>query len=99
MQGHGGIVVEHLKALGLCLDLHPDDTFFFFSSTSWMAWNFLVGGLLPGATIVLYEGSPSYSHVDSPVGARRAPRSNCARHGLGVRYGVPQGGCHARLSP
>jgi acetoacetyl-CoA synthetase len=65
MQSHGGILVEHLKALGLCLDLHPDDTFFFFSSTSWMAWNFLVGGLLHGSTIVLYEGSPSYPRVDS----------------------------------
>jgi acetoacetyl-CoA synthetase len=64
-QSHGGILVEHLKALGLCLDLHPEDRYFFFSSTSWMAWNFLVSGLLHGSTIVLYEGSPSYPHADS----------------------------------
>jgi acetoacetyl-CoA synthetase len=60
VQGHGGIVVEHLKALGLCLDLGPSDTYFFHSSTSWMAWNYLVGGLLHGSTIVLYDGSPSH---------------------------------------
>jgi acetoacetyl-CoA synthetase len=64
VQSHGGILVEHLKSLGLCLDLQPDDTYFFFSSTSWMAWNYLVGGLLHGSTIVLYEGSPSHPQVD-----------------------------------
>jgi acetoacetyl-CoA synthetase len=64
VHSHGGIVVEHLKSLGLCLDLQPDDSYFFFSSTSWMAWNYLVGGLLHGATIVLYEGSPAYPGPD-----------------------------------
>jgi acetoacetyl-CoA synthetase len=64
VQSHGGILLEHLKSLGLCLDLHPDDTYFFFSSTSWMAWNYLVGGLLHGSTIVLYEGSPTHPGVD-----------------------------------
>ena len=58
VQGHGGIVVEHLKALGLHCDLGPGDTFFWFTTTGWMMWNFLASGLLVGATIVLYDGSP-----------------------------------------
>jgi acetoacetyl-CoA synthetase len=64
VHSHGGILLEHLKSLGLCLDLQPDDVYLFFSSTSWMAWNYLVGGLLHGSTIVLYEGSPTHPRVD-----------------------------------
>jgi acetoacetyl-CoA synthetase len=59
VHSHGGIVVEHLKSLGLSLDLRPTDRFFFHTSTSWMAWNYLVDGLLHGATVVLYSGSPA----------------------------------------
>jgi acetoacetyl-CoA synthetase len=59
VQGHGGIVLEHVKALSLHLDLGPGDRFFWYTTTGWMMWNFLVGGLLVGATIVLYDGSPS----------------------------------------
>lgn len=64
VQSHGGILTEHLKALGLCLDLGRKDRFFFFSSTSWMAWNYLVSGLLHGSTIVLYNGSPAHGGPD-----------------------------------
>ncbi|MGH3433462.1 MAG: AMP-binding protein, partial [Thermocrispum sp.] len=39
VHSHGGILVEHLKSRGLCMDLQPDDRYLFFSSTSWMAWN------------------------------------------------------------
>ncbi|HTT31614.1 MAG TPA: acetoacetate--CoA ligase [Solirubrobacteraceae bacterium] len=60
VHGHGGILVEHLKSLGLCLDIGSRDRFLFYSSTSWMAWNYLIGGLLHGATIVLYDGSPAH---------------------------------------
>lgn len=59
VHGHGGIVLEHLKATVLQSDLGPDDTFFWFTSPSWMMWNFQVAGLLAGATIVTYDGSPS----------------------------------------
>jgi acetoacetyl-CoA synthetase len=58
VQGHGGIVLEHLKSLALHLDLGPDDRFFWFTTTGWMMWNFLVGGLLVGSTVLLYDGSP-----------------------------------------
>jgi acetoacetyl-CoA synthetase len=59
VQGHGGIVLEHLKSLALHLDLGPDDRFFWFTTTGWMMWNFLVGGLLVGSTVLLYDGSPA----------------------------------------
>jgi acetoacetyl-CoA synthetase len=61
VQGHGGILLEHLKSLALHLDLKPDDRFFWFSTTGWMMWNFLVGGLLVGCTILLFDGSPAVS--------------------------------------
>ena len=60
VQGHGGILLEHLKAISLHLDLGPGDRFFWFTTTGWMMWNFLISGLLLGTTIVLYDGSPAY---------------------------------------
>jgi len=64
VQGHGGIVLEHLKSLGLCLDIRSSDTMFFVSSTSWMAWNYSVGALLHGATVVLSAASPTRPEAD-----------------------------------
>jgi acetoacetyl-CoA synthetase len=60
VHGHGGIVVEHLKALGLQAELGPGDRFLWFTTTGWMMWNFLIGGLLVGATVVLYDGNPGH---------------------------------------
>jgi acetoacetyl-CoA synthetase len=64
VHGHGGIVLEHLKFLGLHLDLRPDDRYFWHASTSWVMWNLLVSGLMLGSTIVLYDGSPTHPHTD-----------------------------------
>jgi acetoacetyl-CoA synthetase len=58
VHGHGGIVLEQLKAIALGGGIGPGDRFYFFSSTSWMVWNHLVGALLAGATPVLYDGAP-----------------------------------------
>jgi acetoacetyl-CoA synthetase len=63
VHGHGGIVLEHLKAVALHLDLHPGDRFTWYTTTGWMMWNFQVGGLLAGTTIVLYDGSAGYPHT------------------------------------
>jgi len=59
VQGHGGILLEHLKHNGLHMDLGPGDRFFWFTTTGWMMWNLLLGGLLVGATVLLYDGSPA----------------------------------------
>jgi acetoacetyl-CoA synthetase len=58
VQGHGGILIEQLKKLNLHSDLGPEDRFFWYTTTGWMMWNFLVGGLLAGSAIVLYDGQP-----------------------------------------
>lgn len=60
VQSQGGILLEHLKALTFHVDLTPRNRFFWFTTTGWMMWNFLVGGLLTGCPIVLYDGSPVY---------------------------------------
>lgn len=65
VHGHGGVVVEHLKAVALQSDIAADDTFLWYTSPSWMMWNFQVAGLLVGATIVCYDGSPTYPAADT----------------------------------
>jgi len=60
VQGHGGILLEHLKSLTLDMDLKPQDRFFWFTTTGWMMWNLLIGGLLADTMILLYDGSPGY---------------------------------------
>jgi acyl-coenzyme A synthetase/AMP-(fatty) acid ligase len=49
---------------GLHGDVQPGDRFFWFTTTGWVVWNFLIGNLMLGATIVLYDGSPAYPDLD-----------------------------------
>ena len=65
VHSQGGILLEHLKALTFHCDLDEDDRFFWFTTTGWMMWNFLVGGLLTGTTIILYDGNPAYPSTDT----------------------------------
>lgn len=60
VHGQGGVVLEHVKLAGLHLDLGPHDRYHWFSSTGWMMWNAQIAGLLVGATICIYDGSPGY---------------------------------------
>jgi acetoacetyl-CoA synthetase len=62
---HGGMLLEHLKYLCLHNDVHPGDTFFWYTTTGWMMWNFVQASLLAGATIVLYDGSPVRPEPDA----------------------------------
>ena len=52
----GGISSSTCKSLGLQWDIGAGDRFLWFTTTGWMMWNFLIGGLLVGATVVLYDG-------------------------------------------
>jgi acetoacetyl-CoA synthetase len=65
VQSHGGILLEHLKSVALHLDIGPADRFFWFTTTGWMMWNFLVSGLHLGSTIVLYDGSPNFPDLNA----------------------------------
>ena len=60
VHGQGGILLEHLKKLRLHLDARAGDRLFWFTTTGWMMWNFLVGGLLSEASIVLFDGNPAH---------------------------------------
>jgi acetoacetyl-CoA synthetase len=59
VHSQGGILLEHLKKLHLHVDAQEGDRLFWFTTTGWMMWNFLVGALLTPASIVLYDGNPA----------------------------------------
>jgi len=84
VHGHGGVVLEHLKALALHQDLGPDDVFFWYTTTGWMMWNYLAGGLLVGATVVLYDGSAAYPDTDALW--RLADETGVTYFGTGAPY-------------
>jgi acetoacetyl-CoA synthetase len=84
VQGHGGILLEHLKKLHLHLDAQEGDRVFWFTTTGWMMWNFLVGVLLTPASIVLYDGSPG--HPDMDVLWDLAERSGMTCFGTSASY-------------
>jgi acetoacetyl-CoA synthetase len=65
VQSQGGILLEHLKMLHLHLDAQAGDRLFWFTTTGWMMWNFIVSGLLTEATVLLYDGSPGYPSLDA----------------------------------
>ena len=60
VHGHGGILLELSKEVGLHVDLQRDDRLFWFTTTGWMMWNFLNAGLLSEGSIVLYDGNPGH---------------------------------------
>ena len=84
VQGQGGILLEHLKKLHLHVDARPGDRVFWFTTTGWMMWNFLVSGLLTEAAIVLYDGSPG--HPDMGVLWDLADRAGVTCFGTSAAY-------------
>ena len=58
VHGHGGALLQHLKEHQLHSDVRPGDRLFYFTTCSWMMWNWLVSGLASGAALLLYDGSP-----------------------------------------
>ena len=80
VQGQGGILLEHLKMLHLHVDAQAGDRLFWFTTTGWMMWNFIVSGLLTEATVLLYDGSPGLPGHGRAVGLRGAHRDDHVRH-------------------
>ena len=60
VHGHGGTLLQHLKEQQLHADIRKDDRVFYFTTCSWMMWNWLVSALASKATVMLYDGSPFY---------------------------------------
>uniref|UniRef100_UPI001C607368 AMP-binding protein n=1 Tax=Nonomuraea rhizosphaerae TaxID=2665663 RepID=UPI001C607368 len=84
VHGHGGVVLEHLKSLSFHQDLGEGDVFFWYTTTGWMMWNYLIGALLVGAVPVLYDGSATYP---SPATLWRIADSEAVTYfGVGAPY-------------
>ncbi|RKN44801.1 acetoacetate--CoA ligase [Streptomyces hoynatensis] len=84
VHSQGGILLEHLKQLGLHCDLGPGDRLFWYTSTGWMMWNFLVSALLTGSCAVLYDGAPA--HPDAGAQWRVAERTRATLFGTSAAY-------------
>jgi acetoacetyl-CoA synthetase len=84
VQSHGGILVEQLKKSRLHLDLRPGDRMFWFTTTGWMMWNFLVGCMHSDAAIVLYDGSPGHPDLGALWDLAARTRITC----MGVSAGL-----------
>jgi acetoacetyl-CoA synthetase len=109
VHGHGGVLLEHLKLMHLHLDARAGDRVFWFTTTGWMMWNFLVGVLLTGSSIVLFDGDPASPTLDrlwdlasetrtTVFGVSAGFLAACEQTGSGpsVRPG-PR--CHRRATP
>ncbi len=85
VHSQGGILLTHLKEMGLQNDLRPGDRLLFLGSTSWAVWNLLVGALVTGASIVLYDGHPWLARWRRPLALHGRKRSRRVR----LRGGLP----------
>jgi acetoacetyl-CoA synthetase len=95
VHGHGGILIEQLKKSHLHLDLRAGDRMFWFTTTGWMMWNFLIGALFSDAAVVLYDGSPG--HPDLGVLWQLAERT--AITCMGVSAGLLSSSEKAGIEP
>jgi acetoacetyl-CoA synthetase len=84
VHGHGGMLLETLKKMHLHVDLQHGDRLFWFTTTGWMMWNFLVGGLTTDASIVLYDGNPATP--DLGVLWDLVERTGVTTFGVGAAY-------------
>jgi acetoacetyl-CoA synthetase len=84
VHGHGGILLEHAKALRLHFDIGPGDRFCWFTTTGWMMWNFCVSALLAGAAAVLFDGDPSWPVPEALWEAFASTGTTCG--GVGASY-------------
>ena len=84
VHGAGGTLIQHAKELLLHGDLKPEDRLFYFTTCGWMMWNWLVSGLLTGAAVVLYEGSPA--HPDLGALWRMAARNRLSHFGTSPKF-------------
>ncbi|MGH2969487.1 MAG: acetoacetate--CoA ligase [Solirubrobacteraceae bacterium] len=109
VQGQGGILVEHLKKLHLHIDAQAGDRVFWFTTTGWMMWNFLVSGLLTDAAIVLYDGSPGHPDMGvlwdlaesagvTTFGTSASYIASCMKAGVEPRGGGPPARDLSRLT-
>lgn len=96
VHGHGGAMLEQAKVAALHFDLGPGERLFWYTTPSWMMWNFVVAGMLTGASIVTYDGSPAHpapdrlweitaEHEVTATGMSPAYVAACQKAGAGPR--------------
>ena len=95
VHSHGGILLETLKNHSLHFDLGPGSRFCWFSTTAWMMWNALVGGLVVGSAIVMIDGNPN--HPDEKALWRIASETKATL--MGVAPGAIMAARKAGFSP
>jgi acetoacetyl-CoA synthetase len=96
VHGQGGILLEHLKKLRLHLDAQAGDRIFWFTTTGWMMWNFLVGGLLSDASIVLFDGNPAHPDLGTLWDLADAAGITCFGTSAGYLGACQKAGVEAR---
>jgi acetoacetyl-CoA synthetase len=84
VHGQGGTLLQHLKEHALHGDVRPGDRVFYFTTLGWMMWNWLVSALAAGATLVLWDGSPT--HPDAGTLWRMAAEEGVTHFGTSARY-------------
>jgi acetoacetyl-CoA synthetase len=77
VHSQGGILLEHFKKMALHLDAQPGDRVFWFTTTGWMMWNFLVGVMLTEASVVLFDGNPGYPDLNTLWDLAARTRMTC----------------------
>jgi acetoacetyl-CoA synthetase len=84
VHGHGGVLLEQLKAFGLHMDVGPEDRFFWFTTTGWVMWNILMSGLLVDATVICFDGN--LAHPDLLELWRLAEETKATFFGVSAPY-------------
>ena len=80
----GGMILEHYKALSIHQNVSNADTYFWYSTTGWMMWNYSLSSLLIGSTLCIYNGSPIYP--DNGVLWRFAKKAKINHFGHGAVF-------------
>lgn len=80
----GGLLLKHLSEHILHTDIKPNDRVFYFTTLGWMMWNWLVSGLATGASLLLFDGSPTYPNAE--ILWRFAERERCTHFGTSAKY-------------
>lgn len=94
VQSQGGILLEQLKKSRLHLDLRPGDRMFWFTTTGWMMWNFLIGCMFSEAAIVLYDGSPGHPDLGALWDLAARARITCMGVSAGLLASTEKAGVH-----
>ncbi|MGH8427838.1 MAG: acetoacetate--CoA ligase [Gammaproteobacteria bacterium] len=96
VHGAGGVLLQHLKELGLHTNISREDVVFYFTTCGWMMWNWLVSSLALGATVLLYDGSPMQGGADAML--RMAEKEKITVFGTSAKFisGLEKAGVSAQ---